>query len=259
MVRTMDGITPIASIGRMARRAAAWGTLSILAPTVAAAPAAAQYVLEAPSGEQLTFTSDELRAMLDTTRALYRNLEEDPRVMYLLGFGEGDAEMPAEQTYPWNSVAPESDSVATIITPGNLREGSRAYYNYAVELMQYVRYGDPDVSCDSLMALAENAVSSFANGWIVSRTLFGGVAFAALDEIAFAREAGVLKGMIAATQDGHVGACAEMWAEENPDQIQTYRAWRVASFLEPEDASEDAGEEQPAVLPGLSPTDDDGI
>ena len=240
--------------------------LSALALTVVAGSATAQYVVEAPSGEQITFTGDELRAMLDTTRALYRNLEEDPSVMYVLGFSEAGAETPAEKTYPWNSVAPQSDSVANIVTPGNLREGSRAYYNYAVELMQFVRYGDPDVPCDSLMTVAENAVSSFANGWIVSRTLFGGVAYPALDEIAFAREAGVLKGMIAATQDGHVGACAAMWAEENPGQIEAYYEWRVAAFLEPgtepgADGSSgaEADEEQPATLPGLTPSGDDGI
>lgn len=238
--------------------AAVLGSLALL---FLPAAAGAQYVITAPSGAEITFSSDELRTMLDTTRALFRNLEEDPSVMYALGFSETGSQTPAEQTYPWNSVEAQSDSLVAIVTPGNLREGSRAYYNYAVELMQFIRYGDPDVSCDSLMNVAENAVSSFANGWIVSRTLFGGQAFPALDEIAFAREAGVLKGMIAATQDGHVGACAGMWAEEHPDQIEAYREWRVAAFL-PTDAEDDqssgdteTGEEAPAVLPGLTPSD----
>ncbi len=45
-------------------------------------PLSAQYRLEAPSGLALEFSSTEVRAILDTTRALERNLQEDPRVLY---------------------------------------------------------------------------------------------------------------------------------------------------------------------------------
>lgn len=195
------------------------------------APADAQYALGAPSGAELVVPIETVREMLDSTRALYKDLEEDPRVLYRIDVGPSVPEKTPDGAFPWNRVEVNSDSVATILTPGNLREADRAYFNYAVMRMRVVRGEDPDVSCDSLMDFEERVVSSFTDGWIVARSLFGSVPFAPLDEFAFARDAGHLRGLIAARKDRQLGACADRWSEEHAEAVEAFRAWRREEFL----------------------------
>lgn len=218
------------------------------------APAATQeYALSSPTGDTLPFELAELRVMLEEARILYDDLVEDPRVLYTLGFGppaSADAPAPA---YPWNAVRPTSDSTVNVVTPGNLREAGRAYYNYAVMRMREVRSEDPDDPCDALVAREEAVLSSFVDGWILARTLFGGPGFAPLDELAFARAAGHLRALLAARGDASVGSCAAVWADDNREAVEAYAAWRADAFpglATPTDAGDagDAGDE---------PTEDD--
>lgn len=211
-------------------RAAVVPVAALLA-ILGAGPAPAQHRLTAPSGEELAFPAERLRAMLDTTRALRRDLEEDPRIGYYLDVGPpAPADSPAA-ALPWNALEVRSDSVAVVRTPGNLREADRAYANYAVHRMHYVHAGDPDVSCDSLMTVEVAALSAFVDGWIVSRTLYGAPAFPAADELAFAREAGVLAGLTAEAGDTQLGACAAEWAAAHPEAVEAYGAWRRDRFV----------------------------
>lgn len=225
--------------------------------------AQAQYVLVSPAGDSLTFEPAELRAHLETARVLYADLQEDPRVLYLTPpVRQRVNEQQPAPAYPWNVVTVLSDSVADLQgLPANLREADRAYYNYAVLRMRVVRSADPDVECDSVLALEERVVSSFADGWIVSRTLFGGPEFRPLDEIVFARQAGHLRALLAALNDRQVGACAGQWADAHPDRVAAYQAWRRESFpaleLEgPEAAIDSTSGERPR--PPLPPLPIDG-
>lgn len=206
---------------------------------------AQEYVLSSPAGDSLRFELAELRVMLEEARILYDDLVEDPRVLYTIGFGPPvsvDAPGPA---YPWNAVSPTSDSTVDVVTPGNLREADRAYYNYAVMRMREVRSEDPDDPCDALVAREEVVLSSFVDGWVLARTLFGGPGFAPLDELAFARAAGHLRPLLAARGDASVGSCAPVWAEANPGAVDAYEDWRADAFpgLAPppaEDTDDDA-------------------
>lgn len=189
--------------------------------------------MEAPSGIRLEFSSTQVRAMLDTTRTLEMNLQEDPRVLYFTLVGPPvETRDSLDAAYPWNAIEVRSDSVATILTPGNLREADRAYYNYAVTRMQLVRGTDPDVACDELMEREVEAVSAFVDGWVASRLLFGGLPFTVLDELAFAREQGQLPGMLAAKADRQLGACSADWASDHPEAVEAYHSWRDTRFLE---------------------------
>lgn len=205
-----------------------------LPPLLAAPPGLlAQYEMEAPSGIRIEFSSTEVRAMLDTTRSLEMNLQEDPRVLYFTLVGPTvEVRDSLEAAYPWNAVEVRNDSVATILTPGNLREADRAYYNYAVIRMQLVRDLDPDVPCDELMDREVEAVSAFVDGWVASRLLFGGLPFPVLDEVAFAREEGQLRGMLAAARDRQLGACAAEWSADHRGDVESYLTWRDTRFLE---------------------------
>ena len=135
---------------------------SILLPGAAAA----QYTVSAENGDTVQFESAALRAMLDTARALYADLEEDPRVFYLTPVGFPGSRVTVspedpEPSYPWNVVTVLSDStVDARPMPANFREADRAYYNYVVQRMRVVRGTDPDVPCDSLLALEEKVVGS---------------------------------------------------------------------------------------------------
>ncbi len=189
----------------------------------------AQYSLSAPSGDELSFERDSLLSMRDRSRALRQNLEEDPLVLYSRLFGQAVEAGAAERALPWNAIDVVTDSLASIMTPGNLREAERAYVNYAVLRMRAVR-GDPDVSCDELMDRELEAVRGFADGWIVARTLFGGPEFEPLDELAFAAAAGVLPGFVADNADPHLGGCLAVWSAANEEAIEAYRVWQTERF-----------------------------
>ena len=75
-----------------------------------------------------------------------------------------------------------------------------------------------------------DALDGFVDGWIVARTLFGGPAYAPLDELAFAREDGMLSGLIADRSDRQLGGCLAVWIRANPDAAETYRSWRRDRF-----------------------------
>lgn len=187
--------------------------------------AVAQYKLDSPSGDELVFHRDQVREMLDTTRALFQNLVEDPAVMYGTGVGTSVPEENPTDAYPWNAIEVRNDSVAVIQTPNNLREADRAYYNYAVLRMAEVRSGDPDATCAVLMEAEVRVVSSFVDGWIVARMLFGGPSFEPLDRLAFIRASGHLPAFVAVSDDPSLGVCAAEWAEENASEVAAYRTW----------------------------------
>lgn len=242
--------------GARGAAAALGGALGLSALALAApGPVGAQdYAITSPAGDSLRFELAELRVMLDTARALYADLEEDPRVLYILGFGPSVSPERPAPAYPWNAVQPQSDSTVNLVMPGNLREADRAYHNYAVMRMREIRTGDPDDPCEALVAREERVLSSFVDGWVLARTLFGGPVFAPLDELAFARAAGHLDALLAARGDTAVGACAAQWAEAHPEAIVAYEAWRADAFPDleapPPDAPTPAGAAAPDTAPG---------
>lgn len=215
-----------ASRTRPLRRPRGWLVAVVLVIQALPVPAQAQRVLVS-GADTLAFDDVELRSLLDTTRALRRDLEEDPRILYYTGTGPAVPGREPRGAYPWNAVDVLADSVATIRTPGNLREADRAYANYAVLRMKNVRR-DPDVECDSIFARELRAVSGFIDGWIVSRTLFGAPPYAALDSLVFARQAAVLPGLIADHANPQLGGCLAVWVRLHPDAIHAYRRWRGA-------------------------------
>ncbi len=229
---------PTAATARGGRRITSSTAISALVvvcllPVVSPRALLAQYVMQAPSGIEIEFSSTQVRAMLDTTRTLEMNLQEDPRVLYFTLVGPAvETRDSLDAAYPWNAIEVRNDSVATILTPGNLREADRAYYNYAVIRMQLVRGLDPDVSCEELMERELEAVSAFVDGWVTSRLLFGGLPFTVLDELAFAREQGQLPSMLAAKADRQLGACSAEWSSDHPEAVEAYLSWRDTRFLE---------------------------
>lgn len=205
-----------------------------------ASATAQEYTLASPAGDSLRFELTGLRVMLEEARILYDDLVEDPRVLYILGFGPPASAEAPDPAYPWNAVSPTSDSTVEVVTPGNLREADRAYHNYAVMRMREVRSEDPDDPCDALVVREEAVLSSFVDGWVLARTLFGGPGFAPLDELAFARAAGHLRPLLAARGDASVGACAAEWAAANPGAVGAYEDWRAEAFPELATPAEDA-------------------
>ncbi|MFQ5530645.1 MAG: hypothetical protein ACE5FP_09925, partial [Gemmatimonadota bacterium] len=84
-----------------------------------AAPALAQRSI-ATERDTLRFELPVLQVMLDSARALYKDLEEDPRVLYSPRFGPPVEALSADSAYPWNAVSPTSDSTVNVVMPGNL-------------------------------------------------------------------------------------------------------------------------------------------
>jgi hypothetical protein len=211
--------------------AAAIAVLSC-ASAVTPAGAAGQYSMTAPSGLVVEFDRDRLLDMRDRSVALRRDLEEDPRILYYTSYGSELRAEDRDEAYPWNAIDVVTDSIAAVVTPGNLREADRAYYNYVVHRMHAVRE-DPDVPCGEIVARELDAVDAFVDGWVVARTLFGGPAFEPLDELAFAREAGVLRGLLVDRSDRQLGGCLVVWSDENPGAVEEYRSWLRERYSAP--------------------------
>jgi hypothetical protein len=216
--------------GRVRRAAVLAGAACLLV----SGPLPAQYRVVSPAGDTITVETEAVREMLDSTRALRLDIEVDPRVLYAIGYGDPVTEENADPAWPWNAIEVRSDSAVELTTPGNLREADRAYANYSVIRMRNVRSRDPDAACDSIVDWEATAVSSFIDGWIVARTLFGGPPFGPLDALAFARLDGHVPALIVDIGDRQIGACAEEWADSHPDAVRAYRSWHDRQFPAPE-------------------------
>lgn len=215
---------------RRSRARGAATAVLLVATAVAPRAAAAQggsegHTLRAPSGATLSFSAEAVKEMLERTRRLRAVLEEDPDVLYYVGTREQVEASDPSPAYPWNAVRPQSDSVAQVEVPANYREARRAYYAYGVRTMEGIREAPPAVRCAEAVEREADAVSAFVDGWIVTRTLYGGPAFAPLDRFVFAREAGHLRAMLAELGDTRLGACARRWVREHRDSVEAYRAW----------------------------------
>lgn len=202
-----------------------------LAAGLPSAPLSAQYTIAAPSGERLSYDSVAVREMLERSRRLRKILEQDPAVVYYVGAGDPVSEEDPDSAYPWRAVTVRSDSAVRVVTPGNYREASRAYYNYAVERMEWIRSGSPNPGCEAAVEGEVARASAFVDGWVVSRVLYGGPAFPPLDLFAFAREAGHLPALVVDLEDTAVSdRCLARWRERHADELEAYRRWRSRTF-----------------------------
>lgn len=193
-----------------------------------------QQPLRAPSGLELEVPRDTLLEMLRETRAYGDTLVQDPDVLYYTGFSAAVTDSAHEAALPWNAIEVRSDSVARVATPGNLREGDRAYRAYAVARMEAYRGRDPDgstPSCRERMAAEVDVLEAFARGWTVARIYYGAPPYPPLDEISFLHRRGMLAPYLAARAPARLGPCAERWAGEHAAEMEAYREWRRREFL----------------------------
>lgn len=194
-----------------------------------------QFVLQAPSGETLTYDSARVQDMLERSRRLREILELDPDVIYYVGSGPvASVDSPAS-AFPWNAVRPRADSAARVAFPANYREARRAYYNYAVKKMELIRSSAPTSDCSVAVEREVASMSAWVDGWVVARTLYGGPAFGPLDAFAFAREAGHLGAMLVALEDTEIAGCLNRWRREHPEAMEAYDRWRREVYEDADD------------------------
>lgn len=191
---------------------------------------AQEYYLSIPNGDTLSFPLDTLRRMMDDARRLRDILERDPKVIYYTGTGPRATAADPSPAYPWRAVRVRSDTAAEIATPSNLREMDRAYFNYAVRKMSSLRQEGPAAGCDRVIDREVLRAWSFLDGWILSRTLYGGPAFPPVDLMVFARAQGHLTAMLVALGDSELIGCADRWAKDHPDRMAAYRTWREGAL-----------------------------
>lgn len=220
--------TPKRRPSSVARAFVAAGLLLLVAGPPAAAQEASAIGL--PGGDTITFHLDTLRQWMTDARRLEDLLERDPRVVYYTGTGPPATSARPGPAYPWIAVHVRSDSAVTVTTPSNLREMARAYANYAVDKMLAVRHEGPATDCDDVVSRELMRFSSFLDGWIVSRTLYGGPPFPPVDALVFARAAGHLPAMLVDLGDSELVGCRDGWEKAHPDRVNAYRDWRHSAL-----------------------------
>lgn len=207
----------------------------LLAAVAWPASARAQQPLRAPSGSRLEVPRDTLLRMLEETRAYRDTLVQDPKVLYYTGYSSAVTDSAPGTALPWTAIEVRSDSVARVATPGNLREGDRAYYAYAVARMRAYRdrpRSGPLPSCAERMEREVGVLEAFARGWTVARIYYGAPPYPPLDEVAFLHRRGLLAPYLAVQAPPQLEGCAEEWTEEHGDRVRAYRDWRRSEFLE---------------------------
>jgi len=141
--------------------------------------------------------------------------------------------------------------VAEVAVPRNYREARRGYYNYAVRMMRQVREARPTAGCDDAVEREAGLVSAFLDGWIVTRTLYGGPALPAVDAMVFAREAGHLPAMLVALRDAEIRDCTDRWISEHPDAMESYRRWSESFWARSGELEPPAPDSTPPEARGL--------
>ncbi len=82
-----------------------------------------------------------------------------------------------------------------------------------------------------------------SDAWLLGRAVFDVAPYPPLDEIMFANEFGYLDAMIFTARPDEFGDARQAWVQENPDGIERYRAWFVATFdREPPGLRPEAGQ-----------------
>lgn len=222
-----EGKGPAAPAGKLAL--APICGLVLAAGLLPAGSAAAQYTLRGPSDRALTFDTATVREMLERTRRTRRQMEGARRVVYYVGSGPPVTPDSLDPAYPWGAVTPKGDTAVRVVTPGNYREASRAYQNYAYEKMQAIRSGSEPRGCAAELEREAELVSAFVDGWVVSRVLYGAMALEAIDRLAFAREAGHLPALLSSMDGSPVAErCRSRWQDDHPEAVEAFRDWSRA-------------------------------
>jgi len=183
------------------------------------------------SGERL-YADPERMAGVDTWfKAQRDNIVNDPTFMI--------SAVPLDSVkYPWESLYlatdPQATDSATFSFPYGFEDARVVYEVYAhYRLMKESgRIAEFLPEGDTMQGFSfERAIlARVADAWFLGRAVYEAAPYEPLEEILYANEAGYLDAMILTARGDEFEEEREAWVRENPDGLEQYREWFMATF-----------------------------
>ena len=186
------------------------------------------------SGARLFPDKERLQAIDAWFRPQEANIQDDPSFM----IEQVTRDTPA---YPWESLLliPKTGSEGTDTAKIGLEtkkspEAGTAYSLYAhfrlMKEMGRLEEFLPGATALGDFALEREILSRVADVWFLGRSAYNATAYEPLEELLYAKESGHLDAFILTARGEEFSEERRAWLQEDPEALERYRQWFVATF-----------------------------
>jgi len=138
-----------------------------------------------------------------------------------------------DEVYPWENMRISSDTV-TVPVPARSQDPQLVHQIYGhLHLMSTMGRQEewlPEAPTAEGYELERAILSRTADAWILGRSVYNTVPYAPLDELAYAKEAGLLDPFIFTARPTEFAGARADWARANPGEMERYREWFLETF-----------------------------
>jgi hypothetical protein len=178
------------------------------------------------SGARMTVERERMEVVNQWVTAEDLNIRDDPSFWVL-------DEPVRTEVYPWDNLRMHADSVWVSI-PTAYQDARLVFYIYGhLHLMaqmdrqeEWLPEAPEAVGYDLERAILDRV----ADAWILGRTVFGISPYGPLDELAYAKEEGLLDAFIFTARPDEFAVTRAEWARSNPGETERYREWFLNTF-----------------------------
>lgn len=156
-----------------------------------------------------------------------QNIRDDPTFL----IEEVTRDTPA---YPWESLYITGDTAKIGVESRKSPEAGTAYMIYAhfhlMRKMGRLEEFLPGASSMDEFTLEKEILSRVADVWYLGRSAYSATPYEPLEEILYAKENGFLDAFILTARRDQFARERGLWLEEDPEGLERYRRWFVATF-----------------------------
>lgn len=167
------------------------------------------------SGERISPDPERLEEVEQRLRPQLEDIDQNPSFLIRVN-REGSA------AYPWDTLEMDGDTVSiTVARAATDAETPYLVYAHLHIMAERDELGEwlPEAEEEGLVGLEleEAILRRVSDIWLLGRSAFDTQAFGPLDELLYARERGLLRSFVLATQGDRFAEDRERHAEENPE------------------------------------------
>ncbi len=178
------------------------------------------------SGVRVFPDAERMREVDEWLRGELENIREDPSFLIVTV----PRETPA---YPWESLLIEGDTARIGVYRG-APEARTPFMVYAhlrlMKRMGRLEEWLPEAAGAEGYELERAILDRVAEVWLFGRSVFNAEPYAPLEELVYARAHGYLDAFLLTARGDEFPEERAAWLREDPDGMETYRSWFVATF-----------------------------